>query len=492
MPSRGAARKPRQRQRQHPTPQKQPANIPAVAHKILADLGAAERSNDPANKPEFFIDLTTVMIALHRWKDDPDASTPPPSVLQRVQNADQRTQTNYLLTAAQLQQRVFTEAVNLLRPQDVPALLNELASSLGYRLRHREGANGDEGAFEFHPVEPEPAAHDIPAIARKILVDLGAPEACQPDHPQYSDFSVNLLEVMRTLHAWRTNAEVLPPAPYVYRIENAPEPNPGYAFSGAQLQQEIFAAAAKLLNPQEVPSLLHQIAALLGQRLVYHEEIPDYAAFEFLPLKPAGDDNSTISPAPARAIESSEPQQHEPPQMAAQQQTIAIANDGTLLKGGHRYHSLYAAAPLAKTTPPTLLNWIKNDKLINGQRLESYYFAPSDTHFISENSIHAAANRFIKWPSGDKAGDVTIGETDDRSGYIGLPAAREILGISNRTMYLWATQRKAPHGQPLDIIKDPISEHLFIREREVYELKKLVPRRGLPLGRRPQPEPASP
>ena len=169
---------------------------------------------------------------------------------------------------------------------------------------------------------------------------------------------------------------------------------------------------------------------------------------------------------------------------------IAVAKDGTLLKGGVRYRSVYTAAPLAKTSPTTLRDWIKKGRLLNGQPLESYYFAPSDTHFISENSICIAADRFIKWPSGEKAGDVTIGETTDRSGFIGLPAARAILGISNRTMYLWATERKAPHGQPLDIIKDPMSEHLFIRERDVYALKKVVPKRGLPLGRRPQAEPS--
>src|SRR5580658_860083 len=98
MPSRGAARKPRQRP--HPTAKKKPANIPAIVQNILADLGAAERSNDPAKKPEFFVDLTTVMLALHRWRDDPDASTPSPYILQHLENADEpEPKAGYVLTA---------------------------------------------------------------------------------------------------------------------------------------------------------------------------------------------------------------------------------------------------------------------------------------------------------------------------------------------------------------------------------------------------------
>ena len=54
-------------------------------------------------------------------------------------------------------------------------------------------------------------------------------------------------------------------------------------------------------------------------------------------------------------------------------------------------------------------------------------------------------------------------------------------------MYLWATQEgKAPTDKPLDVIQDPISEHFFIREKDVYDLKAVVPRSGLPRGRRPQ------
>jgi hypothetical protein len=198
----------------------------------------------------------------------------------------------------------------------------------------------------------------------------------------------------------------------------------------------------------------------------------------------------TGAPAPASpSVEVPEPRHDE--QHLATNENIVVAKDGTLLKAGVRYQSVYAAAPLAKTSATTLRDWIKKDHFLDGPPLETFYFAPTDTHFISEESIERAANRFIKWPSGEPAGAVTLGETDDRSGYIGLPAARDILGISNRTMHLWATERKAPDQQQPDTIKDPISGHLYIREAEVYRLKKLIPKRGLPRGRRPQFQPSA-
>lgn len=173
------------------------------------------------------------------------------------------------------------------------------------------------------------------------------------------------------------------------------------------------------------------------------------------------------------------------PQMV-QDENLTVKPDGTLVKDRVPYRPLSFAASQAKTHRTTLLHWIKNKTKVGGQPLRSYYFAPLDTYFISEESIQRAANRFIKWPFNEPAGPVTLGETDDRSGYIGLPNARKILGISNRTMYLWATQGKAPTDKPLDVIKDPISEHFYIREKDVYDLKKLIPKRGLHRGRRPQ------
>src|ERR1700674_714551 len=137
-PRQGAARKPRQQKqpREHPTAKKQPADIPAIALKILDGLAPPEkRDQDHPQYAEFIVDLGQVMISLHRWKDDPDASTPSSYILQRIENPDEpETKSSYFLSAAQLQQRVFTEAAKLLSPQDVPTLLEELAAKLGYRL----------------------------------------------------------------------------------------------------------------------------------------------------------------------------------------------------------------------------------------------------------------------------------------------------------------------------------------------------------------------
>ena len=89
----------------------------------------------------------------------------------------------------------------------------------------------------------------------------------------------------------------------------------------------------------------------------------------------------------------------------------------SLVKEGVRYFPLSAAAPLAQTHRTNLLNWIKTKAQFSGRPLQSYYFAPANRFFISEESIQRVATRFIKWPSGQPAGSVTIGETDDQSGF---------------------------------------------------------------------------
>jgi hypothetical protein len=161
-----------------------------------------------------------------------------------------------------------------------------------------------------------------------------------------------------------------------------------------------------------------------------------------------------------------------------------------------RYFPLSAAVSVVQAPPPTILNWIKNDTTFNGEPLQSLYFAPANQYFISEESIERAANRFIKWlnekPPGEPAGPggpagpVTLGHTKDKSGFIALSEAERILGVSKRTMYLWATQGKAPSDKQPEVIQCPSSEHFYIREKDVYSLKKLIPRSGLPRGRRRQ------
>jgi hypothetical protein len=166
--------------------------------------------------------------------------------------------------------------------------------------------------------------------------------------------------------------------------------------------------------------------------------------------------------------------------------TPMVENKKVFVHEGVPYQPLSEAASAAQTHRTTLLHWIKNKTIIGGRPLQSFYLAALDSYLVSEESIQRAASRFIKWPSKEPAGPVSLGETADRSGFIGFPEALRILGISNRTMWLWATQGKAPTGKALDVIKCPISKHLYIREKEVFDLKKLIPRSGLQRGRRPQ------
>lgn len=198
---------------------------------------------------------------------------------------------------------------------------------------------------------------------------------------------------------------------------------------------------------------------------------------------------SPSTDTPAHAIEAS-PQQHEPLQMA-QIETIAIDEDGTaILKGGLRYLPLAVAAPVVQAPASTILHWIKTDTNFGEKPLQSYYFSPANQYFVSEESIQRAANRFVKWPSQEAAGAVTLGPTKDKSGFLVLSEAQRILGVSKRTMYLWATQGKAPTEEQPDVIQCPTSQHFHIREKDVYALKKRIPRSGLTLGRRPQLAPS--
>jgi hypothetical protein len=188
---------------------------------------------------------------------------------------------------------------------------------------------------------------------------------------------------------------------------------------------------------------------------------------------------------PAYGIEQPEPKTHE--RQIVQQADIIIKPDGTLVKAGLVYRPLSNAAPEAQVHPTTLLRWINNPQTkFEGRPLQTYYFAPAHTYFIAEESLERVAKRFIKWPSQEPAGRVTIGETNDKNGFIGMPEAADIARVSRRTMWLWVSQGKAPIDQPLDVIKDPASDTFYIREKDAHALKKHVPRAGLHRGRRPQ------
>ena len=160
--------------------------------------------------------------------------------------------------------------------------------------------------------------------------------------------------------------------------------------------------------------------------------------------------------------------------------------DKVFVKDGVRYLPLSDAARIAKTPPQTMLSWIKNETEFDGQPLDSLYFKPLDSYFVGEDSIQKAANRFVKWPSNEPASDVVIGQTEDQTGYIGTSEAAKIVGVSSRTIWLWAKESKAPLDRPLDVIRCKTSDEVYILEKDVADLAKLIPKSGLQRGRRPQ------
>jgi hypothetical protein len=174
---------------------------------------------------------------------------------------------------------------------------------------------------------------------------------------------------------------------------------------------------------------------------------------------------------------------HTPPKLAPVAQLLL--DKRIITREGLHQVPLSLAAERAQAPQSTLLEWIKNGKKFHGKLIRTYTSAATGALYITEESVERLTNRFVKWPSKEAAGPVVIGETDDRSGFLGLPDAWRILGISNRTMYLWATRGKAPTDKPLTVIRCTASEHFYILEKDVYELRKLVPRTGLHRGRRP-------
>jgi hypothetical protein len=176
----------------------------------------------------------------------------------------------------------------------------------------------------------------------------------------------------------------------------------------------------------------------------------------------------------------------EPSETKTQGRKMDEQGDKVFIQDGVRYFPLSAAAPVAQAPASTLLDWIKKKTQFNGRPLESYHFAPANRYFLSEDSIERAANRFVKWPSEEPAGPVTIGETKDEHGYIGLTDAARTVGVDHHTMWRWATKGTAPTDEPIQVIKCPASDQYYVRGKDVSRLKKLVPRSGLRRGRRPQ------
>jgi hypothetical protein len=153
------------------------------------------------------------------------------------------------------------------------------------------------------------------------------------------------------------------------------------------------------------------------------------------------------------------------------------------IAGGVRYFPLSLSAALAQAPETTIRDWIKKRNKFDGKVIKTH-ISPTKGLYVSEESVHRMAHRFMKWPSQKPAGRVILGETSDQSGYIGLTDAARTIGVERHTIWRWTTKGTAPTDKLLDVIKCPASDQFYIGEKDVSELKNLVPRTGLRRGRR--------
>lgn len=167
-----------------------------------------------------------------------------------------------------------------------------------------------------------------------------------------------------------------------------------------------------------------------------------------------------------------------------------VARDKRIItKEGTNYVPLFLAAWMAQTSEQTLRNWIDKGVKFNRRPIQTYISPATSEIYISEPSLRSVAERFVKWPSKEPAGAVTLGETEDQTGFLGLPDAARMVGKSKRTMWLWATQGKAPTAKPLDVIQCTVSDHFYIRQKDIAHLQTLERPTGLKPGPKPRNSP---
>lgn len=152
------------------------------------------------------------------------------------------------------------------------------------------------------------------------------------------------------------------------------------------------------------------------------------------------------------------------------------------------YLPLSLAAWNAQTSEATLRSWIKKRVSFNKMPIQSYISPTTSEIYVSERSIKAMGDRFVEWPSGKPAGPIVLGDTRNRSGFIGLPHIARTTGISVRTLSHWATEGEIPTAGPLRVIRCTTSGRLYIGESDAAHLKHLQ----RPTGRRRGPKPKSP
>ena len=156
----------------------------------------------------------------------------------------------------------------------------------------------------------------------------------------------------------------------------------------------------------------------------------------------------------------------------------------TSIKNGVRFFPLALAAPLAQAPETTIRDWIRKRKKFGGKLIKTSRSLKGLS--ISEESINRVAHRFIQWPSQAPVGAVTIGETEDGSGYIPFTEAARMIGVERHTIWRWMKNEKAPIDRPVNVIRCPAANQFYISEKDVAELKTRIPQSGLPRGPRPR------
>jgi hypothetical protein len=165
----------------------------------------------------------------------------------------------------------------------------------------------------------------------------------------------------------------------------------------------------------------------------------------------------------------------------------SVARDKRIItRDGVNYVPLFLAAWLAQASETTLRGWIDQRAKFDGKVVRTYTSPATLETYVSEESVGRMAARFVTWPSNKPAGVVNIGETNDKSGYLGLPSAARAIGVSSRTMWLWATQGKSPIQKDLAVIRCTTSDHFYIRQSDVESLKLLHRPKGLKRGPKPR------
>ena len=245
------------------------------------------------------------------------------------------------------------------------------------------------------------------------------------------------------------------------------------ALSDEELASRLLGALARGVGSGETQGILEQAKRLLGKAGL-KALAPQYEAGlrKYFPRE-TGSTEAPLSPKVQAPI-------------AQTDERPVIEDDRIITKDGVRFFPIPLAAEHGHAPRTTLLNWIKAKVEFQGRPLNVYQSATAHKAFVAEESVERLAHRFVKWPSNEPAGEVILGETKDKSGYIGIAKAARSLGVDHHTMWLWTARGTAPTEKPLDVIKCSASDQFYIRERDISELKKHIPRTGLRAGRRPQ------